>query len=170
MSVELIAIGIQIAISIFGGIVFTYFYKREKQDLINKFKDEAETVIRDNMQDAIDSVGGALQELFIDPTVKKGFSLAGSLGGEAKAEGALVDQMAFDMLDSPQFSAIRMGAEALGLDIEGYIEKNGAVKTLKAAQQLASIAGIDLLKLDLNNLSLPGGQPQTGGTNPYFRR
>lgn len=169
MSVELIAIVCQIGLTVFGGILFRYYYKREKADLIEKFKDEAESVIRDNMQGAIDSVGEALQELFIDPTVKKGFSLAGTLGGEAKAESGIIDQMAMDMLDSPQFAAARLGAEALGLDIEGYIEKHGALKTIKAAQQLASMAGIDLMKLDLSNLSLPGGN-QSSGTNPYFRR
>lgn len=161
---------IQIGLTLSGGLLFLKFYKREKRDLIQQFKLEAETMIHDNMQGAIDAVGETLGEMFTQPTVKKAFSILGQQGGEARAENALVDEMANDMLDSPQFSAIRMGAEALGLDIEGYIEKHGAIKTLNAAQQLAKVAGIDLLKLDLSqlgNLSMPGAG---SNGNPYLRR
>lgn len=156
--------------TVLGAFFLQRWYKKEKEEIITRFKDEAALMIDEHMQNAIDSVGDALGELFIDPTVKKGFSLAGTLGGQAKAEGALVDEMANDMLDSPQFSAIRLAAEGIGLDIEGYIEKHGAIKTLQAAQQLAKVAGIDLMKVDLSqlgSLAAPGG---TSSDNPYLRR
>lgn len=156
--------------TVLGALFLSRWYKKEKEEIVIRFKDEAASMIDEHMQGAIDSVGEALGELFIDPTVKKGFSLAGSLGGEAKAENAIVDSMATDMLDSPQFSAIRMGAEAIGLDIEGYIEKHGAIKTLSAAQQLAKVAGIDIMKIDLSNLGSLA-RPKVGGSdNPYLRR
>jgi len=80
----------------------------------------------------------------------------------------LVDSMATDMLDSPQFAAIRMGASTLGFDLDGYIEKHGAVKTMAAAAQLGKMLGIDLMNIDLG--SLLGGQTrgQMSGSNPYL--
>jgi len=157
--------------------IFRWIYEKESQKLLEKFdiesiKTEFEEIVQEKMQGALDLVGEAFEGILSQPTVKSAMSIIGKQGGEARAENILVDQMATDMLDSPQFSAIRMGAEALGLDIEGYIEKHGAIKTLTAAQQLAKVAGIDLMKIDLNNLggvlSQPGGS--SSGTNPNFRR
>jgi len=157
--------------------IFRWIYERESQKLLEKFdieqiKEEFEEIVQEKMQGALDLVGEAFEGILAQPAVKGAMTNLGKMGGEARAENLIVDQMAVDMLDSPQFAAARMGAEALGLDIEGYIEKHGAIKTLKAAQQLASIAGIDLMKIDLNNiagsLALPGGS--TSSDNPYFRR
>lgn len=108
-------------------------------------------------------------EMFTQPTVKKAFSILGKQGGEAKAESVLVDRMAMDVLDSPQFAAIKMGAQSLlGFDIDGYIEEHGAVKTLAAAKQLGQMLGIDIMNIDLSSLgNLSGGSSQSGG-NPYF--
>lgn len=180
MSDELVAIVILIAWNVISFVlslfIFRWIYEKESQKLLEQFnieaiKEEFESLVHDKMQEAIDAVGGTLQELFLDPTTKKAFSILGSQGGEARAEKAVVDSMAMDLIDSPQFSAIRMGAEALGLDIEGYIEKHGAIKTLTAAQQLAKVAGLDIMKMDLSSLSLPGGSgAPSSGSNPYLPR
>ncbi len=173
MSAELIAIGFQIAFMIGSAVVAVRFYKKEKRELMEKFnledlKDEFTEIVDERLQTAIDTIGEAFGEILSQPTVKKAFSIIGSQGGEARAENIAVDEMAKDMLDGPQFAAIRMGAEALGLDIESYIEKHGAIRTISAAQQLAKMAGIDLMNIDLGNLSIPG--PTGNGNNPYFRR
>jgi len=108
-------------------------------------------------------------EIFANPAMKTTMSMIGQKGGEARAETTLMNQMANDMLDTPQFSAIKMGAEQLGFDLDAYIEKHGAVKTLKAAQGLAKQFGIDIMNIDLGSLAGVGGQSGSGG-NPYFGR
>jgi len=127
-----------------------------------EFREEANDLIAD----AGNTVLNAFQEILIDPTVKKGFSLVGKLGGDAKAENMLVDSMATDMLDSPQFAAIRMGASTLGFNLDEYIEKHGALKTLSAMQTLGRAIGIDLTNIDLG--SLLGGVQQGGGSGPIY--
>lgn len=133
-------------------------------------KQEFEVIVQENLQLALGTIRESFEGILTQPVVKGAMTTLGKMGGDAKAESQLIDTMAVDLLDSPQFSAIRMGAEALGLDIEGYIEKHGAIKTLKAAQQLGFVAGIDIMKLDLESLSLPGaGQASTSGPHPYRR-
>ena len=180
MTAELVATSILLAWSIIAFFlslfVFRWIYEKESTKLLERFdigaiKAEFEEIVQEKMQGAIDIIGEAFEGILSQPIVKGAMTNLGKMGGDARAENMIVDQMAVDMLDSPQFAAARMGAEALGLDIEGYIEKHGAIKTLKAAQQLASIAGIDLMKIDLSNLgslALPGGSSPS--SNPYFRR
>jgi len=129
-----------------------------------EFHEEA----RDLISEAGNTVLNALEEVLVDPTVKKGFSLLGKLGGDAKAENLLVDSMATDMLDSPQFAAIRMGASTLGFDLDEYIEKHGAVKTLTAANQLGKMLGIDITNIDIGKLLQGGSLSQPAGGNPYL--
>jgi len=181
VSVELLAIGCLIATSSISSLilpfVFRWIHRKESEKLLEQFnvdtiKDEFEVIVRDNLQLALDTIGESFESIMTQPVVKGAMTTLGKMGGDAKAESGLVDQMAIDMLDSDQFATIRMGAEALGLDIEGYIEKNGAIKTLKAAKQLGAIAGIDIMNLDLSNLTgslaLPGGQPGSSH-NPYLK-
>jgi len=181
VSAELVATLCLLAWSVVSFIlslfIFRWIYERESQKLLEKFdieqiKEEFEAIVQEKMQGALDLVGEAFEGIMSQPLVKGAMTNLGKMGGEARAENLIVDQMATDMLDSPQFAAIRMGAEALGLDIEGYIEKHGAIKTLTAAQQLAKVAGIDLMKIDLANLGGVLSQPgsSSSGTNPYFRR
>jgi len=157
--------------------VFRWIYERESKKLLEMFnieqiKEEFEAIVQEKMQGAIDIIGEAFEGILSQPIVKGAMTNLGKMGGDARAENMIVDQMAVDLLDSPQFAAARMGAEALGLDIEGYIEKHGAIKTITAAQQLGKLAGIDIMKIDLNNLAgslaLPRGS--TNSNNPYFRR
>ncbi len=155
-----------------SAVIAVRTFKKEKKELqenfnLDRLKIEFQEIVDERLQTAIDTIGESIGEIFTQPTVKKAFSIIGSQGGEARAENIAVDDMAKDMLDGPQFAAIRMGAEALGLDIESYIEKHGAIRTISAAQQLAKLAGIDIMNIDLGNLSVPG--PSSGG-NPFFRR
>lgn len=174
MSAELVAILCLFAFLVVVIIVGVVLVRREEakwSGTIDNLKVELEQKVHDNLQAAIDAFGGSFQEILGQPTIKKAFALIGSQGGEAKAQNGLVDEIATDILESPALSAARMGAEALGLDVEGYIEKHGALKTISAIQQFAKIAGIDLMKFDLSSLSLPGKHGGGAlGDNPYFRR
>jgi len=172
-----------------SAVLFVGFYKREKADIIqsldidnvkseiilliderfniDQLKEEFTEVVDDRLQMAIDNIGETIGTLLTEPTVKKAFSIIGSQGGEARSKNLAVDEMARDMLDGPQFAAIRMAAEAMGLDIDGYIDKHGAMKTIQAAQQLAQFAGIDIMNLDIGSLAAPGG---ASVNNPYLGR
>lgn len=130
--------------------------------------DEIHEIIHSQMQAAMDLIGEAFEEIMSQPLVKGAMTNLGKKGGEARAENILVDSMAGDILDSPQFAAGRAIAEGLGIDIDGYIEKNGALKTIAAAKQIAAVAGIDLMNIDMGNLAVPGGATSSG--NPYLRR
>ena len=169
MTAELVATGLLIAWSI-GAFIFSLFFIRRvvaKYD-IDELKTEFTEIVNERLQTAIDSIGEAFGEILTDPTVSKAFGIIGSQGGQAKASNALIDEMASDVLDGPLFSAIQLAAEAMGLDIGGYIEKHGAAKTINAARQFAQMAGIDLMNFDLSSLAQPG--PATSGRNVYLGR
>jgi len=153
MSPELLAILCGIALSIITALISIGLIFRFKRE-IYQFGDEL--------------VAG-FTEIFANPAMKTTMSMIGQKGGEAKAEKTLMDEMANDMLDTPQFAAIKFGAEQLGFDLDAYIEKHGAVKTFKAAQGLASQFGIDLMNIDLSSLAggIGGGGNRQGG-NPYL--
>ncbi len=159
MSEELIAIGLLFAWTIASSIFGLVYAKRTKDE----FREEVHEV----GQAIYDGVG----EILTTPTVKKAFSILGKQGGDMKGENLLVDEMATDMLNTPQFEAIKMGASAIGFDLDAYIEKHGAVKTFKAANSLASQLGIDLMNIDIGSLlGSVGGGGQPSGDNPYLRR
>ena len=150
---------------IVGVFIFRRFYALERKKLM----EEIHEIITAQMQAAMDLIGEAFEGIMSQPIVKGAMTNLGKMGGDARAESILVDSMAADMLDSPQFAGYIMAAEALGLDIQGYIDKHGAVKTIAAAQQLAGMAGIDLMNIDLSSLAKPGGAPSSG-SNPYLGR
>ena len=170
MSAELLATYFLIAWSIAAFFLsiqfFRWFYTKEMITV----KAEFEEIVHEKMQGAMDLIGEAFEGIMSQPIVKGAMTNLGKMGGDAKAENQLIDQMAVDLLDSDQFAAIKMGAEALGLDVEGYIEKHGAIKTLKAAKQIGALAGIDIMKFDLSSLSVPGGGSPGVGNHPFFRR
>lgn len=167
MSDELVATNLLIAWSVFAFIFSLVFIRRVMSNYdIDELKVEFEEIVQEKMQGAIDLIGEAFEGILTDPTVSKAFSIIGSQGGNAKSQNSAVDSMANDILDGPQFAAIKMGAEAMGLDISEYIEKHGAVNTLQAAKQLGSLVGVDIMNLDIGSLALPG--PASSGVRRVF--
>ncbi|MFX1476238.1 MAG: hypothetical protein ACFFCO_12285 [Promethearchaeota archaeon] len=80
-----------------------------------------------------EKLSGVLSDA-ITPTVKKGFSMAGSLGGEAKAAKELQNRMAKGFIDT-NFGELKMLAEqVLGIDVEDLMDQYGAPTVLKAVQ------------------------------------
>jgi len=73
---------------------------------------------------------------FITPMVKKGFSLAGSLGGEAKAVKELQGKLATNFIDN-NYGELKMLAESvLGISFDELIEDYGAPTVIKTIQSL----------------------------------
>ena len=145
-------------------IIGVLIYRREKRAIL--------AAIDDKIQMAIDDVGDTLQAVF-KPVVKASMTQIGKQGGAAMKHKAITTQMATDILSSPKVNALKMAAKmGLGIDVDAYIEENGAIQTFGAAQELAALAGVDLMAilaggLDGANLSvgpeangnylLPGG-------------
>jgi len=178
MSAELVAITCLIAyLVIISVVVYRTAKRKESQYLalipstVSNLKVEFESMFQDKLQGAIDAIGESLGQLLTEPTVKKAFAIIGKQGGEAKAESGLVDQMANDVLDSPQFAAIRAAASVMGLDIEDYITQHGAIKTIQAVNQLSKALGMDLMKMDLGQLAGSLARPagSHSSENPYLR-
>jgi len=110
------------------------------------------------MYGAIDDVGTnfikGLEET-ISPTVKKGFSLAGKLGGDTKAIGNIQAKMATGFINKNYGTLKMVAQEVLGIDVDDMIETYGAANVIKAVQGLGG-----LLPAGGNLGSLFGGNPQ----------
>lgn len=125
------------------------------------------------IQTAIDEVGEALGAIFEKPIVKASMTNIGNLGGAAMQNKAIINKMATDVLDSSKFAGLKLIAkQVLNIDIDEYIEENGAAATLEAAQSLGELAGIDVLKVltdGLNGANLAVGS-EANGINYYLGR
>ena len=116
------------------------------------------------IDDTINSVTDVILENVTSPMAKRAMSILGKQSGEVRGQTAMVDRIAGDVLSGPKFAAIKMGASALGLDIDNYVEEHGAMQTLQAMQSVAGMLGIDI-----NTMLSGGGQLQDGGgKNPYI--
>jgi hypothetical protein len=97
--------------------------------------------LKNYIWDTIDDFGSQFAEKLneqlgslISPVVKKGFSLAGSLGGEAKATKELQGRLAKNFIDT-NYGEIKMVAErVLNIDVDELIEDYGAPTVIKAIQ------------------------------------
>lgn len=125
------------------------------------------------IQDAIDQVFSALGEIFEKPLVKGSMKVLSEKGHITQSNNALVNRMATDVLDGPKFAGIKLLAkQALNIDVDEYIEENGAVATLQAAQSLGQLVGIDItqaLASGLNGANLAVGS-EANGVNYYLGR
>jgi len=127
----------------------------------------------ERIQMAIDGVGEALGEIFEKPLVKQAMSMLGEKSGKVRGDNAMMDKIATDILDGPKLKAIKAAAKiGLGIDIDSYIEEDGAVKTLENLQGLASLIGFDIGQVmagGLNGANLAVG-PEANGINYYLGR
>ena len=123
-------------------------------------------IVKRYMNRAIDDVADLFGGILSEPTVKKAFSILGGKSGEARSDKAVVDSLATDILNGPKFSALKMGADLIGVDVESYIEKHGAMGTIQGLSQIAGMLGIDINSIIGGGLQ-PGGQAQ-GSINPYL--
>ena len=116
-------------------------------------------IVKRYMSRAIDDVADLFGGILSEPTVKKAFSILGGKSVEARSDKAIVDSLATDILDGPQFASLKMGADLIGVDVESYIEKHGAMGTIQGLSQIAGMLGIDINQII-------GGGLQTGGSAP----
>ena len=159
MQVELMALGVQVGLFVITSILGYRILMREKREILAS--------IDDKIQMAIDDVGEALQEVFAQPIVKASMTNLGKMGGAAMKHKAISNKMALDILASPKMSALKMAAKmGLGIDIDQYIEENGAIETLGAANELGQLVGIDVMSIitgGLNGANLAVGPEANGG-------
>lgn len=165
MQNELLAAGVQVIIFPVTLILGLLVYRREKRNIL--------ATIDDKIQMAIDQVGEALGLIFEKPIVKASMTNLGKLGGSAMQDKAVTNKMALDILSSPKFEGLKMAAKiGLNIDIDQYIEENGAERTLQSAIALGNQAGIDVMGLlvgGLDGANLAVGS-ETNGINYYLGR
>lgn len=145
---------IDVAITLLGftGILFLGFRYFEKK-----------------LYNIVDSIADLFSEQMTKPVVSRAMGILGKASGEARSESAIVDKLATDVLSGPKFSALKMGASAIGIDIDDYIEEHGAVGTLQGLQSIAGALGIDINQIISGGMGEATGQSQSsGGSNPYL--
>lgn len=126
--------------------------------------------IDSRIQMAIDGVGEALGEVFEKPLVKQSMSMLGQASGKVRGDNAMMNKIATDVLSGPKLQAIKAAAKmGLGIDIDSYIEEDGAVKTLENLQGLASLIGFDIGSILQSGPNLSVGH-EANGINYYLRR
>ena len=117
----------------------------------------------------VDSIGDLFSGILTQPTVSKAFGILGSASGDARGKSAMADKLATDILNGPKFGALKMGAGALGIDLDAYIEENGAMNTISGLQSIAGALGIDVNQIISSGAAgLTDPNAGGGGTNPYL--
>lgn len=164
MQSDIVTIGVQVGLFLITSLGGLLLYKREKRSILAS--------VDDRIQNAIDGVSEVLIQIFEKPVVKASMTQLGKKGGAAMQQKSLVNKMAMDVLDGPKFAGLKMGAKTLlNIDVDQYIEENGAVATLQAAQSLGQMVGIDVTQLmsgGMNGANLSVGHE--ANDNPYLRR
>ena len=165
MQTDMMALVLPIVFYLITSLVGYKIIMREKRVIL--------AAIDVKIQTAIDEVGDALGQIFEKPIVKASMTNLGKMGGAAMQNKSIINKMATDVLDSSKFAGLKMVAkQVLNIDIDEYIEENGAAATLEAAQSLGELAGIDVLKVltdGLDGANLAVG-PEANGLNYYLGR
>lgn len=111
------------------------------------------------------NIAEGLKEIFEKPTVKRGFALMGSLGGDARAQKNIEATLAKGFIDKNYGLIKMMGEKVLGLDVDDLIEEYGPENIIGAMQNLLPKLGInpqDLLKQGAKGLNNPFSFSTTG--------
>ena len=117
----------------------------------------------------VDAIGDIFSEILTKPAVSTAFGILGSASGEARGNRAMADKLATDILNGPKFGALKMGASALGINIDDYIEENGAMNTITGLQSIAGALGININDiLSSGAVGLTSPESNSGGANPYL--
>ena len=125
-------------------------------------------LFKKQLWDVVDSIGEMFASTISTPAVSKAMGILGKKSGESRANSAIVDQLASDVLSGPKFSAMKMGASALGINIDEYIEDHGAVGTLQGLQTIAGALGIDINQIIGGGMGELTGGSSGGQGNPYL--
>lgn len=97
--------------------------------LLRKLKSDLQVAL----EDFPTALGEKFQEFF-SPVVKRGMSIAGKMGGDAKAISHIQNKVATGFLNQNYGTLKMLGEQVLGLDIDGLIEDYGAANVIKAFQ------------------------------------
>jgi len=116
----------------------------------------------------VDSIAELFTESLSKPAVSRAMGILGNASGESRSKSAIVDKLATDVLSGPKMSALKLGASAIGIDIDDYIEEHGALGTLQGLQTIAGALGIDVNSIIGGGIGEIQGQAPQGGDNPYL--
>jgi len=116
----------------------------------------------------VDSIAELFTESLTQPAVSRAMGILGKASGESRSNSAIVDKLATDVLSGPKFSAMKMGASAIGINIDDYIEEHGAVGTLQGLQTIAGALGIDINQIISGGMGEIAGGSSGGVGNPYL--
>jgi len=113
---------------------------------------------------------GDVADNFIEglaPTMKKGFSLAGSLGGDAKSVKSIQNKVAKGFINE-NYGGLKMLAEKMvGIDVDELIEDYGAANVIKAIQGLGLLKSGQGSGQGLLSGLIPSNNPEAPSKNPY---
>jgi len=90
-------------------------------------------LIQNVLNDVGENLSESIKEIFVNPTVKKGFTLAANLGGEAVQVKAVEKKLAEGALDTQLGGLKIIAKQVLGIDIDEMVEEYGATAVLQAA-------------------------------------
>jgi len=117
-----------------------------------------------------EELGGLFGDIFEKPNVKRAMTILGKQSGAVRANQATVNDMATQIISGPKFAGLKLGAKALGVDIDSMIEEHGAMEVMAGAQQIAGMLGINITDLVSGGLGNPlnmSNNPKI--SNPYLR-
>lgn len=154
----LILLGISLELILIMGIAF-----KRLATSVDATKQELRAELDQYAEQIPEAIGLVIQDVMTGPMAKRAMSILGKKSGEVRGENAAVEDIATDALNSGDFAGIKMMAETMGFDVDAYIEKHGAVNTIKAVNQLGSVFGFDIKELMQNNLSGSLSRPSGGG-------
>lgn len=114
--------------------------------LFRKFKHDLELESNDLLEQ--------VQEKFLDPVVKRSMGIAGKMGGDVKAVGAIKKRMSKAFIDK-HYGMLKIAADKiLGINVDDLIDEYGAENILTAVSELGPRLGFDASQM-MQDLGTP---------------
>ena len=143
---------ILIGLFIVNGVIGFIFYRRQ-------------------LMKAMGEVADLLTNIFEKRPVKHAMSMMGKASGESKQHSAMVDDIALNVLNSPQIGKYKGMLKLAGIDLDAMIEDEGAPATIKAIKDFGDMMGIDIMQLitqGLNSTTADDTGVTSQSQNPYL--
>jgi len=92
-----------------------------------------------------------------------GAKVAGTNSGFNRGSGAVSQEVAGKILNSPNLAGLKMIASQAGFDIDDMVEERGALQTLAGLQQVLGMLGVDVNQIMSEGLGSVVGNSLFGG-------
>ena len=126
---------------------------------------------RRQFNSAISDLANILTNVFEKRPVKQAMSMLGKRGAESRQQSAMVDDIALNVLNSPQIGKYKGMLKLAGIDLDAMIEDEGAPATIKAIKDFGDMMGIDIMQLitqGLNSTTADDTGVTSQSQNPYL--